>query len=268
MPSSARGRAGYFAGSYTGSMKPRVAIPVPHSLDPEYAARALPQYVEALKQSGAEPVVIELNLTPDEIAKKLAECQAVLLPGSKADIDPQKYGQPKHPKTNETDARRDMADELLLQDAFNLKKPILGICYGMQMLNVYQTGSLVQDIHEQVKTTVNHSAGRTVAKAHAVAVEAKSKLAEILRPYLDAKHELVVNSSHHQAAGEVGTALRVVARCPEDGVIEAVESVDPSQFVLGVQWHPERTMEDEGSRQIFKAFVEAAKKSTVVNRES
>ena len=247
-------------------MKPRVAIPEPHSLDPEYAARALPQYLAGIEAGGGTPVVIELKLTPDEIAKKLAECDAVLLPGSKADIDPSKYGETRHPRTNETDTRRDMADELLLQDAFNVRKPILGICYGMQMLNVYQTGSLVQDIPEQLKSPVNHSAGRTVPKAHAVRVEPKSALAGILGPYLDARGGLVVNSSHHQAAGEVGTALRVVARCPEDQVIEAIEGVDPEHFVVGVQWHPERTLEQPESVEIFRRFVNAAKE--VVSRRS
>ena len=109
-------------------MKPRIAIPVPHSLDPEYAARALPQYLEGIEAGGGTPVVIPLDLSPDEIARKLANCDAVLLPGSRADIDPSKYGQARHPKTNETDGRRDMADELLLQDAYNVRKPILGIC--------------------------------------------------------------------------------------------------------------------------------------------
>ncbi|HVP44268.1 MAG TPA: gamma-glutamyl-gamma-aminobutyrate hydrolase family protein [Terriglobales bacterium] len=247
-------------------MKPRVAIPVPHSLDPDYAKRALPQYLQGIEAGGGTPVVIALDLSPDEIAKKLAECDAVLLPGSRADIDPSKYGEPRHPRTAETDARRDMADELLLQDAYNVRKPILGICYGMQMLNVYQTGTLVQDIPEQVKSPINHSAGRAVPKAHSVAVEAKSKLAGILGPYLDARGELVVNSSHHQAAAEVGTALRVVARCPDDQVIEAVEGVDPEHFVLGVQWHPERTLEEPASVEIFRRFIQAA--TAVASRKS
>ncbi len=247
-------------------MKPRVAIPEPHSLDPEYAARALPQYLAGIETAGGTPVVIRLNLTPDEIAKRLEQCNAVLLPGSRADIDPSKYGEARHPKTAQTDARRDMADELLLQDAFNVRKPILGICYGMQMLNVYQTGTLVQDIPEQVKSPVNHSAGRTVPKAHSVRVEAKSKLAGMLAPYLDARGELVVNSSHHQAAKEAGTALRVVARCPQDQVIEAVEGVDPEHFVLGVQWHPERTLEEPASLEIFRRLIAAASK--VVGRRS
>ncbi len=247
-------------------MTPRVAIPVPHSLDPEYAQRALPQYLHAIEKAGGTPAVIGLDLTPDEIAKRLAQCDAVLLPGSRADVDPQKYGQEKHPKTAEIDARRDMADELLLQDAYNLRKPVLGICYGMQMLNVYQTGTLIQDLADQKKTPVNHAAGRAVPNAHEVRVEPESTLGEILRPFLDAKHELMVNSSHHQAAETPGTGLRVVARCPEDNVIEAVEGVDPNHFVVGVQWHPERTLEERASVEIFRRLIEAATK--VVGRRS
>ena len=188
-------------------MNPRVAIPVPHSLDPEYAQRALPQYLHAIEKAGGAPVVIGLDLTPDEIAKKLAQCDAVLLPGSRADVDPQKYGQEKHPKTAEIDRRRDMADELLLQDAYNLRKPVLGICYGMQMLNVYQTGTLIQDLAEQKKTPVNHAAGRAVPKAHRVTVETKSTLGEIVGRFLDSKRELVVNSSHHQAAETISLSF-------------------------------------------------------------
>jgi len=204
-------------------------------------------------------VVIGLELTPEEIAKKLAQCDAVLLPGSRADVDPQKYGAARHPRTSEIDARRDMADELLLQDAYNLRKPVLGICYGMQMLNVYQTGTLIQDLAEQKKTPVNHAAGRAVPKAHRVQVEPKSTLAEIVAPFLDGRGELVVNSSHHQAAETAGTGLKVVARCPEDGVIEAIEGVDPQHFVIGVQWHPERSVDDDpASLEIFRAFVHAA----------
>ena len=240
-------------------MTPRVAIPVPHSLDPEYAQRALPQYLHAIEKAGGTPVIIGLDLTPDEIAKQLASCDAVLLPGSRADIDPQKYGQAKHPKTAEIDPRRDMADELLLQDAYNLRKPVLGICYGMQMLNVYQTGTLIQDLADEKKTPVNHAAGRAVPKAHKVQVEPRSRLAEILAPFVDRQRELVVNSSHHQAAETAGTGLRVVARCPEDGVIEAVEGMDPQHFVVGVQWHPERSVNDDpASLEIFRAFVHAA----------
>src|SRR5438105_4692493 len=110
-------------------MPPRIAIPVPHSFKPEYVQRSLPEYEGAIKQAGGEPVRIPLDYTPDKVARLLRECDAVLLPGSPADVDPQKYEQPRGPHTAPADPKRDMVDELLLQDAYNMRKPILGICY-------------------------------------------------------------------------------------------------------------------------------------------
>ena len=233
-------------------MRPRIAIPVPHSGDPEYASRSLPQYQHAVEKAGGEPVAIPLNKTPAEVMKLIEQCDAVLLPGSRADVDPAKYDASRDVRTNAADAARDTVDELLLQDAYNMKKPVLGICYGLQMLNVYRSGTLIQHI----ESAINHEAGRKVAVAHTIEVEPASKLAGIL----GASHSVPVNSSHHQSADVIGDCLRVVARSPEDGIIEAVEGTSPDHFVLAVQWHPERSIDDdESSRAIFRALVEAAR---------
>ena len=240
-------------------MMPRIAIPVPNSTRPDYVLRALPQYEHAVRESGGEPVIIKVNATPSEIAQAVKFCDGVLLPGSPADVSPEKYGEEKHDKTAPADPFRDNVDELLLQDAYNMRKPVLGICYGLQSLNVWRTGSLDQDLPEGV----NHSAGRNVVEAHRVQVHAESKLAKLLRDAgsLSAENELTipVNSSHHQAPAVVGDGLRLVAWCPEDGVKEAVESTSPNHFVLGVQWHPERDFDRSVSSQaILAAFVQAA----------
>jgi len=233
-------------------MRPRIAIPITHSGDPEYAQRSLPQYEHAVEMAGGMPVRIPLDKTPAEVMKLIEHCDAVVLPGSRADVDPAKYDAPRDPHTNAADPPRDTVDELLLQDAYNMKKPVLGICYGMQTLNVYRTGTLIQHI----KSAINHEAGRKVPIAHAIDVESASKLAGIL----GGAHRVAVNSSHHQSADAIGDGLRVVARCPEDGIIEAVEGTSPDHFVLAVQWHPERSVdEDEPSRAIFRALVEAAR---------
>lgn len=240
-------------------MKPRIAIPVPHSGKPDYAQRSLPQYVHAVEHAGGEPIVIQLHYKPEAIAKAITGCQAVLLPGSAADIDPQKYGAEKHAKTEASDPKRDSADELLLQDAYNLRKPVLGICYGLQMLNVYHQGTLIQDL----ESPINHAAGRAVPRAHKVRLDPFSRLAGVLVSQEETgigPLEFMVNSSHHQAADVIGDGLRVVARCPEDGVVEALEGISPDHWVIAVQWHPERSYEeDSNSRAIFRAFVEAAK---------
>jgi putative glutamine amidotransferase len=253
-------------------MKPHIAIPLPHGADSEYAERAIPQYERAVELAGGEPVRIPLDRSPAEVMKIIERCDAVLLPGSKADVDPAKFNASRHPQTEASDPKRDTVDELLLQDAYNMGKPILGICYGLQILNVYRSGTLVQHI----ESAVNHAAGRKVPVAHTVEIEPGSKLAAITglsSSQFRAEASLgntagsastravpiSVNSSHHQSADLVGDGLKIVARCPEDGVIEALEGTSSDHFVVAVQWHPERSVDDdEHSRAIFRALVEAA----------
>jgi putative glutamine amidotransferase len=232
-------------------MRPRVAIPIPHSIDREYAERALPQYERAVEMAGGEPVRIPVDLPPAEVMKQIERCDAVLLPGSKADVDPEKYGAERDPQTAPSDSGRDTVDELLLQDAYNMRKPILGICYGLQILNVYRTGTLLQHI----ESPIDHAIGRKQPIAHQVELKPGSKLSEIV-----GASEMPVNSSHHQSAELIGDGLEVVARSNDDGIVEAVEGTAPGHFVLAVQWHPERSVDDdEHSRAIFRALVQAAK---------
>jgi putative glutamine amidotransferase len=238
-------------------MPPRIAIPVPHSTDTEYAERAFPQYVHAVEMAGGEPVPIPLNHSPADIIKLIERSDAVLLPGSKADIDPAKYDSPRDTRTAPADPARDTVDDLLLRDAYRLRKPILGICYGLQILNVFRGGTLFQHI----ESPVNHAAGREVRIAHTVDVDSSSRVGKIVAPGGTEKQvSVAVNSSHHQAAEKIGDGLCVVARCPQDGIIEALEGTSPDHFVLAVQWHPERSVEDEGSRAIFRALIEAARR--------
>jgi gamma-glutamyl-gamma-aminobutyrate hydrolase PuuD len=307
---------------------PRIAIPLPHSSDREYATRAIPQYEEAITQAGGEPIRIPLDQPQEEIKKLIATCDAILLPGSKADVDPAKFHAPPSPQTAPADVPRNTVDQLLLEDAYRHRKPILGICYGLQSLNVFRSGSLIQHIPdflpEELRARVDHAAGKKVAIAHDVEIETNSKLAEILRRDTDSVHRdptsthgatdassvqrseasayssrtlpggikekqhhreghgfsraanssegtwalapeggqflLPVNSSHHQSADAIGQGLRIAARCSTDGIIEALEGTAPDHFVLAVQWHPERSVEeDESSRSIFRALIEAAR---------
>jgi putative glutamine amidotransferase len=252
-------------------MPPRIAIPMPHSTDREYGERAIPQYERAVVLAGAEPVRIPLDRTPEEVGALMDRCDGVLLPGSNADIDPARFQQARSPHTAKSDPRRDDVDTLLLDDAYAGRKPVLGICYGLQSLNVYCKGSLIQHIPdflpEATRSKVNHEAGRTVAIAHSVEVSGDSLLAKIIgkadssQKARDGSSIVVpVNSSHHQSADALGEGLRIVARSPDDGIIEAVEGTAADHFVLAVQWHPERSVdEDEASRKLFRALIEAAK---------
>jgi putative glutamine amidotransferase len=249
--------------SQSKASAPRIAIPIPHSGDRDYAERAMPQYEEAVRRAGGEPVRIELNQPDAEAIKQIESCSAILLPGSKADVDPISYNATRHAKTDPADARRDAVDRLLLQDAYDQRKPVLGICYGLQSLNVFRSGTLVQDI----ESTVDHAAGRNVAKAHNVNIEPKSLLAKVIGAGNGSRPAVPVNSSHHQSADKIGEGLRVGAHCAEDGIIEAIEGTASDHFVLAVQWHPERSVNDsaelaQSANAIFRAFVEAARTKT------
>jgi putative glutamine amidotransferase len=240
--------------------RPRIAIPVPTSADFEYNRQSWTQYADAVRRSGGEPVEVPLDVTPGETAQLIASCHGVVLPGSPADVNPQKYGQKSDAASAAPDPARENVDELLLQDAHNVHKPILAICFGTQMLNVWRGGTLVQDL---MPLAVNHRAGRAVAVAHSVEVDPKSLLAG-LATGLDGREigesiKLPVNSSHHQAIDIAGDGLRVSARSSQDGVVEAVEGEAPGHFILGVQWHPERSYrEDPASEAIFGRLVAEA----------
>jgi putative glutamine amidotransferase len=234
----------------------RIAIPEPTSSDSAYNQRSLPPYLSALHASGATPIVVPLHERPDRVARLLAFATGVLLPGSRFDVDPESFGAARIPACGPADPMRAAADELLLQDAFNLRKPILAICHGAQALNVWRNGTLYQDLPAELSSAVNHAPGREIVEAHPVQITAGSRLSALLPGGISMQQ---VNSSHHQAIRTPGDNLRVVAVSPVDGVVEAVELSDPDHFVLAVQWHPERTFAvSELSRGLFRAFLRAA----------
>jgi putative glutamine amidotransferase len=246
-------------------MTVRIAIPEPTSGDFAYNQRSLPQYTMALQSAGATPLIVPLHERQDRVARLLAGAHGILLPGSGYDVDPQTYGEERIPECNESDRGRAAVDELLLQDAFNLHKPILAICYGAQVLNVWRNGSLIQDLKSAGKNEINHAPGGQVSEAHAIRIAPRSRLAALLPNR--AKESTVglnpdqqqVNSSHHQALRVPGDNLRVTAISTLDGVIEGVELDSAEHFVVGVQWHPERTYTTSAfSRHIFAAFFQAA----------
>ncbi|HET6219967.1 MAG TPA: gamma-glutamyl-gamma-aminobutyrate hydrolase family protein, partial [Acidobacteriaceae bacterium] len=243
---------------------PRIAIPEPTSTDEAYNQRSLPQYIRAVEAAGGIAVPIPLRGTRAEQESMLASCSGILLPGSPADVDPARYGQEATKECAPRDDAREAMDELLLQNGFVEAKPILGICYGLQSLNVWRRGTLIQDLpHAEGANgpTVDHQPGREVQRAHPVHLTPGSRLSDVVTQVVDDDDPgLFVNSSHHQAIDRPGEALMVAARSPVDGIIEALEGVNPSQFLIAVQWHPERSYESSAaSRALFKAFLEAAR---------
>ncbi|QNI31531.1 gamma-glutamyl-gamma-aminobutyrate hydrolase family protein [Alloacidobacterium dinghuense] len=228
-------------------LNPRIAIPEPTSAEPDYNQGSWPQYAHAVEACGAVAVPIPLAASPATVAKLVASCSGVLLPGSPADVNPQKYGQEPARECAPADSAREAVDELVLQDAFNLHKPLLGICYGTQSLNVWKGGTLAQHL----TTSINHKAGRETIEAHPISIPGTAEHLKAFAP------GITVNSSHHQAIKIPGDSLDVAATAP-DGTIEAVEQRG-EHFVLGVQWHPERTPSTPASQAIFQSFVDAAR---------
>ena len=207
-------------------------------------------YVEALRRTGAIPVLIPPQ--PENAAELIQDLDGVLLAGGD-DCDPSFYGQQPLPSVEPMDPRRQANEVSLAKYAREAGVPTLGICLGVQVMNVAAGGTLVQDIDTQVETEIEHASEPEDRARHDVIVEQGTKLAGVL-----ARRELNVNSSHHQAIRDVGDGLRVTAHAP-DGVIEGLE--DPRHpFYVGVQWHPEDMSGESSATSIFSAFVDAARR--------
>lgn len=207
-------------------------------------------YIEALRRAGAIPVIIPPQ--PENAVEIMDELDGIVLAGGE-DCDPAAYGEERHPTVETTmDARRQSNDLSLAKAARQRGVPTLGICLGMQVMNVAAGGTLVQDINSAIQTEIEHASIPEDRARHDVIVEKATRLGAILPG-----SELNVNSSHHQAINKVGEGLRVTAHAP-DGVIEGLE--DPKHpFYVGVQWHPEDMKGEASAETLFGAFIEAAR---------
>lgn len=198
------------------------------------------KYIQSLRRAGARILWIEMD--DPQLAEKVCACDGLLLPGGD-DIDPSRYGAPRHEKCGKSSSLRDEAEWKLLEAFLPTGKPILGICRGCQFLNVYLGGTLHQHIE-------NHSDFKTRARGcHKAHIASGSRLSTLLP-----SSEIWVNSLHHQAVDDLGQRLSVSARA-EDGTVEAIELTD-HPFCVAVQWHPEhlsRTREDQ--QNLFDHFV-------------
>jgi putative glutamine amidotransferase len=178
------------------------------------------------------------------------------------DLCPSTYGQVADPKLGVTCKERDDFELSVFDKVYKLRKPILGVCRGLQLINVALGGTLTQDIPSKYKTDLNHEIDINCWKhiAHEVDVSQDSILYKITK-----KAKLLVNSIHHQCIDKLADSLRVVAST-SDGIIEAVEN-DESHFLLAVQWHPESLWQDnkelEFNLDLFKAFVSQASKKPI-----
>lgn len=218
----------------------------PRVLMPYRVGKKLKAYEEAIRAGGMEPVAASVE---DPIS--MAGAAGLLLMGG-SDVNPARYGEARQPETDAPDDTRDAAELRLIDEAIARDLPILAICRGLQLLNVYHGGTLIQHlVSPEPHDVETEDKG---APAHEVAIEPDSKLARIA-----GKRRWQVNSRHHQVAAKVGEHLRVSARAVNDGMIEALERTDKA-FVLAVQWHPEdQFSKDAEQLKLFRAFAEALK---------
>jgi putative glutamine amidotransferase len=215
----------------------RVVVPYRHE-------KKLQPYEDALRSAGMEPVrtFVGEPVSVDGAA-------GLLLMGG-TDVNPKLYGEEARPETDTPDQQRDAAELRLIWAALDRDLPILGICRGLQILNVYHRGTLIQ--HLSPGAPHDMDTDNKGAPAHEVSIEADSQLARIA-----STDRWLVNSRHHQAASKIGASLRVAARASGDGTVEALERPD-KRFVVAVQWHPEdQVASDSEQLKLFKAFAGA-----------
>ena len=235
---------------------PRIGVPY-RTRKEEVASGTdkIDKYLEAVREAGGQAVPISLAAPPGALARLASTLDGIVLAGSPADVEPSRYGAPRHAKCAEADDDRERIDFALLEACFAGRKPVLAICYGIQSLNVFLSGTLIQDVPAEIGAKVVHSNDNEadLDTLHRIAIEAGSQISKMV-----GSRETMVNSSHHQAVLVAGNGLRITARAP-DGVIEAVEWVGDENWVVGVQWHPERMMEsDPLGRGMFGSLVKEA----------
>ena len=213
-----------------------------------YLAR---HYSEAVEAAGGIPFHISLIPEPDYVANAVDSLDGILLPGSDSDVDPQRYGHQPHPRLGTVQPIKDQTDLLLIAAAEKKRIPVLGICFGMQVLNVYRGGTLIQDIESQVPNSIKHEQGAPRdRRSHSINILSGSVLEG-----LAGAEQSSVNSHHHQAIDSIGRDL-IATAWSTDGLVEALEDPRAQPFVMAVQWHPEIGWEnDELSQAIFRRFV-------------
>jgi putative glutamine amidotransferase len=216
----------------------------------------LPDYEESVRRAGGDVRVLDRAV--DRPSDVIAGVHGLLLTGG-GDVQPSLYGATPHPTFDPAEPGRDEFEIELVRRAIEADLPIFAICRGIQVLNVARGGTLIQDIPDEVGTTVDHRVKEPrFAIAHDVWLTSNSLLERTLRERLEDADSLAVNSRHHQAVKDAGEGLAVAATAP-DGVIEALE--DPGRrFCVGVQWHPENFWRTGEFRELFEAFVQACRR--------
>ncbi|MGB2824401.1 MAG: gamma-glutamyl-gamma-aminobutyrate hydrolase family protein, partial [Phycisphaerae bacterium] len=240
-------------GSLSHGRRPIIGITSAYIPDGDYA-KVNSSYAQAVREAGGTPVILPViqddGNDRDLVGEYVRILDGLLLTGGD-DVPPEAYGEKPLPQTRTLSGRRHRFEKAIIEAWLETRKPILGVCRGLQEVNVVCGGSLVQDIPTQVGTSVIHRKPKASGTAtHMVEIEPGTKLRSLF-----SGASVRVNSNHHQAVRDVGRNLRVAARSP-DGVIEALELTD-GRFGLLVQWHPESIKDAEHRQAVYGAFVRA-----------
>ena len=210
-------------------------------------------YVDSVVRAGGVPFVMPICKDENIIKKMIENVDGVIMTGG-VDIHPFRFNEEPNPKIGEISKERDDFDFLIMKHAFEKNKPIFGICRGIQLINVFFGGTLIQDINSQKNTKILHSqtAPRDVA-THKIKIKKDSVIFDIFGKSAE------VNSFHHQAIGKLSKDFKITSAA-NDGIIESIEFKKKDRFILGVQWHPEcMTEKDEKMQNIFSMFVDICK---------
>lgn len=234
--------------------KPLIGLTPSHDTD-NGDIKARPTYLKALKAAGAIPVVLPLGFSKEDLAQLSKELDGFLFTGG-PDVHPFLFGEETQPGCGNVSPERDDLELSLLPLILEQRKPILGICRGVQVLNIGLGGDIWQDIpaSEEGRASIAHSQPFDYTMpCHTVVLSEGSRLAA-----LSGCGRLKVNSMHHQAVRRLAPGLTASAWSP-DGLTEAVEMQD-YPFFIGVQWHPEYLWEkDESAFRLFQSFVKACR---------
>jgi len=214
-------------------------------------------YVQAVLRAGAVPAIIPLGLSEADLNILLSRVDGVIFTGG-GDILPQRYNSTPHPLVSFVDEDRDRVEISLFQEIQHQGLPFLGICRGLQVVNVAMGGTLYEDILDQHSGAIQHQFNQDYPRnyrAHPIEIEAESRLAGVI-----GSTTIQVNSLHHQGIRVLAPGLKATATA-SDGIIEGVEIKD-HPFGLAVQWHPEWMPDDEAMQRLFRALVVA---SAIIN---
>ncbi|MFH0716273.1 gamma-glutamyl-gamma-aminobutyrate hydrolase family protein [Staphylococcus delphini] len=205
-------------------------------------------YIHTIVKHHAVPIVLPVHESHTLIPQQLAHIDGLILSGGQ-DVSPSLYDEEPYEKLGPTLLKRDLFDYKLIQAAKEKGIPILGICRGAQLINVYHGGTLYQDLSYREQQTLRHHQGQDPTETtHTVHIEPTSRLAHVFET-----DTMRVNSFHHQAINKVAPQFKVAAST-SDGVVEAIESTD-YPYLLGIQWHPEMLWRDTTMDQLISDFI-------------